>query len=96
MAYNLYDLSELTREDHSNMKKIKALTKTSKQDDTLSEKESLSKLTQACEGCTNDDACCAIVGLKKAGWDVSISEGINHEGRKGIVISCTEPAKFGS
>jgi hypothetical protein len=62
-------------------------------DETLSETESLSKLTKACEGCTGDESCCAIVGLKKAGWTVTISQGIAHDGRKGFVISCTEPEK---
>lgn len=73
------------------MKKKAKSTYKIKEDDTLTEAESLSKIKKACEGCTSDEACCAFVGLKKAGWTVNISDGVDHEGRKGIVISCTEP-----
>ena len=71
------------------------IVSTPAQDDILSESESLSKLTKACEGCVGDESCCAIVGLKKAGWTVNLSDGITHDGRKGIVISLIEPAKNG-
>jgi hypothetical protein len=84
-----YDTRPIHEEEMK--KKIQTKAKAPKKDDTLSESESLSKIRKACEGCTNDSACCAFVGLKKAGWTINISDGIDHEGRKGIVINMTEP-----
>lgn len=63
--------------------------------DVLTVEESLDKLTKACEGCTGDEACCAIVGLKSAGWDVDINPAIAYGDRKGFQITILEPKKEG-
>lgn len=62
-------------------------------DEVLTVEESLGKLTKACEGCTGDEACCAIVGLKQAGWDVQINPAIAYGDRKGYQITILEPKK---
>jgi len=59
----------------------------------LTVEESLSKLTKACEGCVGDEACCAIAGLKAAGWDVEINPAMAHGNRKGYMITILEPKK---
>lgn len=63
------------------------------EDKPLTEKESLEKLEKACEGCTGDEACCAIAGLKLAGWTVEKAPAINADGRKGFIITALEPLK---
>lgn len=56
------------------------------EEEILSEEESLSKLRMACQGCTGDDACCAITGLRAAGWIVR-----KKETPIGFLISFTRP-----
>lgn len=89
------------REQEQMAKTIKATSKktsakktiSSKEEEFLTPEQSIEKLTKGCEGCTNDEACCAIIGLKKAGWEIEKSPAVAHDGRKGFVISFKEPLK---
>lgn len=62
-------------------------------DDVLTVEQSLSKLSKACEGCVGDESCCALAGLKAAGWDVQINPAIAYDDRKGYQITVLEPKK---
>lgn len=85
MAIGRYDGYSIYREEPIR------LPEKSPEDEFLSEKEALSKFEKACEGCTSDEGCCAIIGLKKAGWDVSKNPTITYGGREGFVLTCLKP-----
>jgi hypothetical protein len=63
-----------------------------KEDEKLTPKEAIDKLLRSCDGCTGDDACCAIASLKEAGWEVKINPAVAYD-RQGYQITILEPKK---
>jgi hypothetical protein len=60
----------------------------------LNEEQSLSILRDSSDNKpTIKDVVLAISSLKSLGWETNMADGLNHEGRKGIVISLIEPVK---
>jgi hypothetical protein len=60
----------------------------------LNEEQSLSILRDSKDKKTTiKNVVLAIASLKSLGWETNTADGLNHEGRKGIVISLIEPGK---
>jgi hypothetical protein len=64
-----FDNFLLRKEDWSRL--LKVLEPAMEEEPILTEAEATQKITWACNGKNDDEACCALMGLKKAGYDLT-------------------------